>query len=107
MNLRLARVLVALPFGQVTVDDVPGIVAHDALVPVLVRCWGCRFTCPIQDLERLISLVEAGGEYVRDVSVTVASLDAARVVVEQEDGRAAVEIAAKWSALMARQEVPL
>jgi len=107
VNLPLARLLVALPFGGLTSEDVPAILAHDRLLPVLVRCQTCRFTCPIQDLERLVSLVEAAGEEVRDVSVTVASLDEARAVVEAEEGRAEVEFARQWSALRGRQEVVL
>ncbi len=40
------------------------------LQPLLVRCGGCRFTAPAQDVLRLIRAVEATGEeYVRDVSL--------------------------------------
>jgi len=39
------------------------------LQPCLVRCGSCRFTCPAQDVAHLIACIEAGGDYVRDVSI--------------------------------------
>lgn len=38
------------------------------LYPVLVRCGGCRFVTPCQNVAHLTHCVEAGGDYVRDVS---------------------------------------
>ncbi len=47
------------------------------LQPLLVRCGGCRFTAPAQDVLHLIRLVEATGEeYVRDVSLLAPVPDA-------------------------------
>ncbi len=49
----------------------------DRLCPVLVRCGGCRFTCAVQDVEHLIKCITAGGDYVRDVSLPVGSMERA------------------------------
>ena len=55
--------------GFVTSQDMAEIVTINRLQPLLVRCGGCRFQAPAQDVARLIRLVEATGEeYVRDVS---------------------------------------
>jgi hypothetical protein len=40
------------------------------LTPVLIRCGGCRFTCPAQDAKHLIAIISRDGQdYVRDVSL--------------------------------------
>lgn len=52
-----------------THEDVLQLEKIDRLFPVLVRCGGARFTCAVQDLKNMISYVEKGGDYVRDVSV--------------------------------------
>lgn len=39
------------------------------LVLVLVRAGGCRFLCPAQDVAHLQRCLEAGGDYLRDVSI--------------------------------------
>lgn len=36
---------------------------------LLVRCGGCRFLAPAQDVGRITAALEAAGEYVRDVSL--------------------------------------
>lgn len=36
---------------------------------VLVRCGACRFTCAAQDVAHLLRCIDAGGDYVRDVSL--------------------------------------
>ena len=43
----------------------------DRLFPVLVRCGACRFTCGAQYYETLQNHVNAGGDYVRDVSIPI------------------------------------
>jgi hypothetical protein len=44
--------------------------AQYRLTPVLVRCGGCRFTAPAQDVQHLIDIITADGrDYVRDVSI--------------------------------------
>lgn len=41
---------------------------------VLIRCGGCRFLAPAQDVNHLIQIITASGaEYVRDVSLPVES----------------------------------
>jgi hypothetical protein len=58
--------------GFVSQDDLKEIVQINRLELLLVRCGGCRFMAPAQDIERLIKLVESSGEeYVRDVSFPV------------------------------------
>jgi len=58
--------------GFVSQDDLKEIVQINRLELLLVRCGGCRFMAPAQDIKRLINLVEATGEeYVRDVSFPV------------------------------------
>ncbi len=55
--------------GFIQVNQVDALKGWNRLMPVLVRCGGCRFTCPIQDLETLTGYVEQAGDYVRDVSL--------------------------------------
>lgn len=58
-------------FGMLTAGEL-AIVASDPhwrLTPCLVRCGACRFIAGAQDVKHLIACVEAGGDYVRDVSV--------------------------------------
>lgn len=43
----------------------------DRLFQVLVRCGACRFVCSIQDLDHLTRCIDAGGDYVRDVSLPI------------------------------------
>lgn len=64
-------------------DEVAALIAIDRLLPVLVRCGGGRFTCPIQDLNHFIGIIERNAslptesaplgnpfcDYVRDVSI--------------------------------------
>lgn len=55
-------------FGFICKEDLPGIIAEERLHPVLVRCGGGRFTCPAQDVDNFISIIERDGQdYVRDV----------------------------------------
>lgn len=55
-------------YGFITKEELARIVEIDRLFPLLVRCGGCRFTAPAQDVEKLIGYVENAGDYVRDVS---------------------------------------
>ena len=68
--------------GFLTSDDTRFLLGehHDSsrLLPVLVRCGATRFTCGLQDLDHMISMVEKSGDYVRDVSVPASSLAWAR-----------------------------
>lgn len=57
--------------GFLTKSDLADIVGFDRLRRVLVRCGGCRFTAAAQDVAHLIRCIEAGGDYVRDVSLPV------------------------------------
>lgn len=58
--------------GFLTTEDVAALAGHDRsrLWPVLVRCGGCRFTAPAQDIQHLIDiLTREGSDYVRDVAL--------------------------------------
>lgn len=68
-----------------THKDLPQLIALDRLQPVLVRCGGARFTCPAQDLETMMRNIEAGGDYVRDVSIPSADYREAVETVRQKD----------------------
>ena len=60
--------------GFLTSAAVDGIAADPAtrLVPLLVRCGGCRFTAPAQDVAHLVAIItHEGTDYVRDVSLPV------------------------------------
>jgi hypothetical protein len=66
-----------------TKEDLPIIAADPVtrLTPVLVRCGGCRFSAPAQDVRHLIDIIERdrkatandrdqwAGDYVRDISI--------------------------------------
>lgn len=65
------------PLGFITTSDLPKLIALDRLCPVLVRCGCVRFTCGAQYLPTMLAHVEAGGDYVRDVSFPVGSLERA------------------------------
>ena len=62
--------------GFLTSDDLKRLADLDRLRPVLVRCGGGRFTCPAQDAEHFMGIVNDSGkrssddltDYVRDVS---------------------------------------
>jgi hypothetical protein len=52
-------------------EDQEKLIAEDRLQPVLVRCGGGRFSCPVQDLQHFIDIItREDSDYVRDVSVT-------------------------------------
>lgn len=62
-------------YGFITKSDLPGIIAEDRLHPVLVRCGCGRFTCPAQDVEHFIAIIERdGADYVRDVCFPASSI---------------------------------
>jgi hypothetical protein len=73
----LQKFLAGLPFGFITANQMPDLIALDRLHPVLVRCGGGRFTCGAQDVAHFIKCVEAGGDYVRDVCVPAGSIERA------------------------------
>lgn len=51
-------------------QDEDALLMEDRLQPVLVRCGGGRFSCPIQDLKHFVQIInKEGSDYVRDVSV--------------------------------------
>lgn len=68
---KLQAFLSTLPCGFITEAQMPQLIALDRLCPVLVRCGCCRFTCGAQDLAHLTKCIEAGGDYIRDVSLPV------------------------------------
>ncbi len=59
--------------GYVTDTDVERIADDPAtrLELLLVRCGAGRFLAPAQDVAHFIACVEAGNDYVRDVSIPV------------------------------------
>ena len=66
------------PFGFITKSDVPDVIKMSPLQLLLVRCGGCRFLAPAQDVNKLIAAIEQAGDYVRDVSFTASEMDEAR-----------------------------
>lgn len=44
---------------------------HTRLTPILVRCGGCRFTAPAQDVTTIVNALTAAGDYLRDMSLPV------------------------------------
>lgn len=61
-------------------DDIAPLVLSHRLMPVLVRCGNGRFTCPVQDLQHFISIIEehsklskdkSNTDYVRDISIPI------------------------------------
>lgn len=51
-------------------DDLKKLIQEDRLQSVLIRCGGGRFTCPAQDAQHFIDIINRDGkEYVRDASV--------------------------------------
>lgn len=71
----LESFIASKPMGFITQADLPELIKLDRLCPLLVRIGGGRFTCAAQDLEHLIACVIAGGDYVRDVSFPVGSIE--------------------------------
>lgn len=70
--------------GFITSEDVSKLRKINRLMPVLVRCGAGRFTCPVQDLDHFITIIDEhakmksaatnqpmAGDYVRDVSLPV------------------------------------
>ena len=57
--------------GWLTESDVEALRLdpNHRLQSCLVRCGGCRFTAPAQDVKFLIECVEKNGDYVRDVCI--------------------------------------
>ena len=73
----LQAFIASKPCGFLKDTDMASLIALDRLCPVLVRCGGCRFTCGAQDVPHLLRCIEAGGDYVRDVSFPVGALERA------------------------------
>lgn len=80
----LQQFIQSKPMGFLRDTDIPKLIALDRLCQVLVRCGGCRFTCSAQDVGHLIECVEAGGDYVRDVSFPVGAFERAALYVPEQ-----------------------
>ena len=51
-------------------EDENKLIAENRLQPVLIRCGGGRFSCPIQDVKHFVDIInKEGSDYVRDISV--------------------------------------
>ena len=73
--LREVRGRVRDRHGFLSKEDLAVVAKHARLSPVLVRCGGCRFTCPAQDAQHLMDIIERDAkDYVRDVSWQVQEL---------------------------------
>jgi hypothetical protein len=56
--------------GFLSTEDLAVVASNDRLAQVLVRCGGCRFTCPAQDAQHLMDIIERDDkDYVRDVTL--------------------------------------
>lgn len=73
----LQTFIAKLPFGFITSAQMPELIALDRLHPCLIRCGNCRVTTPAQDVEHVIKCIAVGGDYVRDVSLPVGSMERA------------------------------
>lgn len=56
-------------FGFLTAGEVAILAKEDRLRQLLIRAGGCRLVCAAQDVTHIIACLEAGGDYVRDVSI--------------------------------------
>jgi hypothetical protein len=81
MNMQTAKFIAALPCGFITDKQLPQLIELDRLQPCLVRCGGVRFECGAQYLTAMLAMVEASGDYVRDVSIPAGDMDQARAIV--------------------------
>ena len=74
---KLQQFIAGKPFGFLRDTDMPALIELDRLMPCLVRCQQCRFTCAAQDVEHLLKCVRAGGDHVRDVSMATGYVERA------------------------------
>lgn len=65
------QLLIETKMGFITSkEETAALIAEDRLQPVLVRCGGGRFQCPVQDMDNFIQIISReGSDYVRDTSV--------------------------------------
>lgn len=66
----LQTFLQSKPFGFITAADLPELIRLHRLCLCLVRTGCGRFMTPAQNVAHFLKCVEAGGDYVRDVSIT-------------------------------------
>jgi hypothetical protein len=83
MTAALANLIRSKPYGFITEQDIPAIIALDRLCWLLVRCGAQhgRFSAPAQNIAQLIATIEATGDWVRDVSFPSYLIDEARAFV--------------------------
>ena len=95
---QLQMFIASKPMGFLSSGDMPELIKLDRLCPVLIRCGGGRFTCAAQDAAHFIKCAKAGGDYVRDVSLPVGSIErAAKWLPEGSGERPEVQPASSWS----------
>lgn len=76
--------------GFLTAEQVRAVAAdpNTRLHGLLVRCGGCRFTAPAQDIAHLIAIIEASGQdYVRDVSLPATDRPAVATEIRESFAR--------------------
>jgi hypothetical protein len=57
-------------YGFIQKADLDKVIYEDRLYPCLIRCGGGRLSCPAQDVEHWIEIIEKeGSDYIRDVSL--------------------------------------
>ena len=64
-------------FGFIRDADLPELIRLHRLCQCVVRCGGGRFVTAAQDVAHFVKCVEAGGDYVRDVSVSPQEIERA------------------------------
>ena len=71
---KVAHAISSRGFFIANAEELATIVLFDRLALVHVRCGSCRFTCPAQDVNHLVEIINAdpkGRDYVRDISLNV------------------------------------
>ena len=95
------------PFGFVTSADMPEIIRFAPIVPLLMRCGRERYLMPACLVSQTIAVIEANGDYLRDVSFPVHILDEARKAQKQDKARVAGLVATVTAVVKATPSEPL
>lgn len=71
----LLKILSKQQFGFITKDDLDVIKVEMPKLPILIRCGADRYVELACHAQKRMGLVEAGGDYVRDVSLPSCTID--------------------------------